>query len=185
MIIGLAGKKLTGKGTVKDYLASEYGAVDVRMSSVLEDIMDILGKPYERDNYNALAGGLRDRFGSDVLAQALAHKVGAMKDAVIVIDGIRKPSEVDVFSVLPDFKLIYIDAPARNRYERQLERGEKVGETDMTFEQFMEREQDDTELDIAAIEERSDLSVNNIHSIEQMHAVVAEQMQNWGAAQSE
>ena len=99
------------------HLQKQFGAVAFSMSGILTDIVNRLYVPNSRENLIAIVTDLRARFGEDVLAQVLKKDIEAFiakhPDTPIVIDGIRMPMEVEVFSQLPDFHLVFIDAPER------------------------------------------------------------------------
>jgi dephospho-CoA kinase len=161
MIIGLTGPKLAGKGTAADFLVKEHGATTYSMSGILTELVERLYLDNSRQNLIQLATGLRQSFGEDLLARVLKEDIAQAKPELAVIDGIRLASEVEQFSQLDDFRLVYIDAPVRVRYERALQRGEKVGETEMTFKQFEEEETAVTERQIETLRNWSKAIVIN------------------------
>ncbi len=176
MIIGLTGPKLSGKGTASDYLQKQFGAKAFSMSGILTDIVNRLYLPNSRENLIAIVTDLRARFGEDVLAQVLKKDIAAFQEknpgVPVIIDGIRMPMEVDVFSTLPDFHLIFIDAPMRARYERALSRGEKVGESEMTFEQFEAEENAVTESHMDALRVNANAELINASTYEDLYAAL-------------
>lgn len=174
MIIGLTGPKLAGKGTAADYLVKEHGATTYSMSGVLTELAQRLYLENSRQNLIQLVTGLRQSFGEDILARVLKEDLARAKPELAVIDGIRLASEVEQFSQLDDFRLVYIDAPVRVRYERALNRGEKAGETEMTFKQFEEEETAVTERQIETLKNYSKAIVINSESIEEMNKQLAE-----------
>lgn len=161
MIIGLIGPKLSGKGTIAQYLQERRGAVVYSMSGVIVDITNRLYLPKTRANIIAAATAMRGAFGEDVFAQVLKKDIEGAQPALAVIDGIRMPKEVEIFSELPGFTLIYVDAPLRLRYERALGRGEKEGEREMTFEQFANEEHAVTEQNIASLKQQAQAVMTN------------------------
>ncbi len=172
MILGITGPKLSGKGTSADYLRSKHGAVIYSMSGILFDIANRLHLPTTRENLIKIATGLRSQFGEDILGQVLKQDLLAAGDALAVIDGIRMPSEFELFSELPGFQLLYIDAPVKERYERSLKRGEKEGETEMTFEQFQAEESAVTEQGIAGLKERASKVITNDSTIAELNSLL-------------
>jgi dephospho-CoA kinase len=155
MVIGLTGPKLSGKGTAAKYLTEKYGAKVYGMSGILTDIARRLHLENSRANLIAIVTGLRSQFGADILAKTLYQDVLEAKDALAVIDGIRMTDEVKIFSTLPGFILVYVDAPLQVRYERAKNRGEKVGESTMTFEEFKKEEAAQTEVQIQGLREQA------------------------------
>lgn len=176
MVIGLTGPKLAGKGTAAAYLVDNYDAVAYSMSGILSDIARRLHLENSRANLIAIVNGLRDQFGEDILAHVLKEDILQAKDSIAIIDGIRMQKEVDVFSQLPDFKLIYIDAAVEDRYHRALNRGEKAGETDMTFEEFKAEEGARSELQITSLRDKADIVLDNTATIEDFHSALRSEL---------
>ena len=176
MVIGLAGPKLAGKGTVSDFLVKEHGAVVYHMSGIISDIISRLHLPKTRANLIATITGLRSELGEDILAQVLKKDIETAGDKLAIIDGIRMPMEVDVFSTLSDFRLWYIDAPMDVRYSRSLSRGEKEGETEMTLEEFEQEEHAVTETGITALATTATAVIMNNGSFADVYARVTEEL---------
>lgn len=169
MVIGLTGPKLAGKGTTAAYLENTHSASVYSMSGVLVDVAKRLHMPNSRANLIAIATGLRSQFGKDVLAQVLKKDIQAAKDDLAVIDGIRMQAEVDIFSTLPDFHLIFIDAPTKMRYERAQNRGEKAGEAEMNFEEFKAEEEAVTEQQIQSLQKKAQSVIKNDGTIDELY----------------
>lgn len=174
MIIGLTGPKLSGKGTASNYLQEHHGAKAFSMSGILTDIVNRLYLPNSRANLIGIVTDLRARFGEDILARVLQRDIEEYQkkypEQLIVIDGIRMPSEVELFSQLPDFTLVYIDAPIEQRYNRATKRGEKEGETEMTFEEFQAEEKAATESHMEMLQQSAHTVVVNGATIEDLYA---------------
>ena len=79
---------------------------------------------------------LRERYGPGVLADRVVPRLPA--DRHQVVDSIRHPAEVEALRAGGAFALLWIDAPARVRYERVASRG-RAGDL-VSFEQFQELE---------------------------------------------
>jgi dephospho-CoA kinase len=180
MVIGLIGPKLSGKGTAAAYLVEQYGAKTYSMSGILTEMAARLHLPNTRANLIAIVSGLRSTLGEDILARVLKQDIEESGEALVVIDGIRMPMEVDIFSQLTGFRLVYIDAPVRLRYERALTRGEKEGEAEMTFEEFEAEESAATEKNIAHLQERATTVIDNSNTLETFHHHIDELMSTTG-----
>ena len=174
LIIGLTGEKLAGKGTIAAYLAQEYNAKVYRMSGILDDILERLHLPIARENEIDLGAGLRDKFGEDVLAQCLKKDIEKDPHDLIVVDGIRMPREVEVFSSLPGFILVYVTASLEVRFARMKQRKEKLDEQDMDFAQFKEIEEKKiTETSIPVIAQKAKVKIVNRGTIQELYAKVS------------
>ncbi len=172
MVIGLTGPKLAGKGTAAAWLVEQNGAVSYTMSGLLTQIATVLHLENSRDNLIKIVTGLRSQYGEAVLAESLKRTIETDQPRLAIIDGVRMGMEVDVFAQLPDFRLIYIDAPAEVRYQRALQRGEKVGESEQTLEEFMAEESAVTEQQIVGLKDRADLVIDNVGAPEELYALI-------------
>lgn len=178
MIIGLTGPKLSGKGTISAYIQEHAagGARAFSMSGILSDILARVYQENSRANLIGVATDLRARFGEDVLAQVLAKDVAAFQkenpDTVIIIDGIRMPMEVEVFSTLPGFELWFVDASVEERFARAKGRGEKAGESTMTFEEFVAEESAVTESHMDVMRSKAQQVLENDGNIDELYAQV-------------
>ena len=172
MIIGLVGPKLSGKGTVATYIEEQKGARVYSMSGVIIDIGNRVYLPKTRANMISVATAMRQAFGEDIFARVRKHDIEKAHDSLAIIDGIRMPKEVDIFAALPNFYLLFIDSPLDMRYKRALERGEKEGEKDMTFEQFKAEENAVTEQNIEALRKKSEFVIMNNSSKEHLFSEI-------------
>lgn len=181
LIIGLVGQAGSGKGTVADMLREEYGAGYVRFSGILGELLDTLGIEKSRDNFIAISKAVRDAFGEDVLSYAVEKKSLTAPEEIIVVDGIRRPEDIVALEPLPQFKLISIDVSPELRFERMKKRGEKAGETDMTWEEFQAQEDAETERTIPSVMERAWKTIPNEGTKEELESAVREIMKDLGA----
>jgi dephospho-CoA kinase len=71
----------------------------------------------------------------------------------------------------PNSILLFLDAPARMRYERVVKRGEK-GEENISFDEFLKAEQMGTEKGLPEIKKLADNVIVNDGSVEDLLAKV-------------
>lgn len=161
IILGLVGQAGCGKGTMADLLVKEYGAAYFRFSNILGDVLKRLSLEKTRDNLIKISGALRQTFGEDILSYVLEKDAILAPEEVIVVDGIRRAEDITAMEPSPYFKLIAIDANPKLRFERMKKRGEKAGEADMTWEQFLAEEQRETEVTIPMVMARAAVTVSN------------------------
>lgn len=161
IILGLCGLQGCGKGTAADLLQREYGAAYFRFSSILSDILQRLSIEKSRENYIALSEALRKQFGEDALSYAIEKAALLSPNDLVVIDGIRRPEDIVALEPLPIFRLVAIDVPAKMRFERMKQRGEKAGENLMTWEQFLSDEEAPTEITIPLVMQRAWKTISN------------------------
>ncbi len=172
LIIGLCGRIGSGKTVLSNYLHKNYGASQRRFSQILMDILDRLYIPPERENLQKLGAALRNSIGPDVIVNAFKKDIETDKNEIVVIDGIRYPNEVELLRKFENNILIYINASAQTRYERCKIRGEK-GEKNITFKEFMESENMETERKIDDIgKTMADFKIENEGAINELYQEV-------------
>jgi dephospho-CoA kinase len=169
-IIGLVGRKGSGKGTVAKLLADRYGAAVFRFSDPLRDILRRLHLPIDREHLVAASEMLREHFGEDILQHTLLRDVKQTPSSLVVLDGVRRVEELPALRASGSFHLIAIDAPLAARYERSANRGENHGEQAMTMAAFEKTETASTETTIAAVEAVADFRLANTGTYEELIA---------------
>lgn len=177
-IIGLVGPIASGKGTVKNYLQDKYGAVEFRFSSILRDALDILGIEQTRDNIIALSTWGRENFGNDLLAKAMSKKIATSDNKIIVIDGIRRLSDIEHIKDMPGFHMFAIDASPEIRYKRSVERNENPGDTEKTYETFLKDHEKETEITIPQTMAKAEKLIKNDDNLETLYTSIDEIMVN-------
>lgn len=169
IIIGIAGPMASGKGTIAEYYIKNHRAVSYRFSAALFDILNILGIKTDRNNLFRISKILREEFGSDALAIALANKVKNSSDELIIVDGIRRDDDINELRKFDGFKLIYVDAPIEKRFERMKLRGEKEDDKSKTMEQFEADHNLETELSIPPLKNDADIVIDNSGTYEELY----------------
>lgn len=137
IIIGLVGTLASGKGAVKKYIIEKYQAQDCRFSTILRDVLNRVNVPISRENLQNVSTVLRKEFGEDLLAKAIANDASNLNSDIVVIDGIRRLSDIGHLVDLPNFVLVSVDADPKIRFQRLVERNENAGDDKKTFEQFL------------------------------------------------
>lgn len=174
LILGIAGEMGCGKGTIAKYAIGKYGSGSLRFSTILRDVLDRLYLEQSRENLQKLSTVLRQNFGEDLFSGAMMHDAENSGQDLVIIDGVRRMTDIVHLRELPHFKLIYVDADIRARYERIVGRGENVNETQKTFEQFQEDHKDESELQILGLKDYADYVVDNNSTFEQLYVQVDE-----------
>lgn len=168
-IFGLTGLMACGKGTVAKYLVEKNGAAGFRFSTIVRDILDRLYLPQSRENFQKMVPILLEGFGTDLLSKIMAQDVMKSDKKIIVIDGIRRFPDIEHLKKIPGFKLVAIEVDAKIRYQRLVARGENAGDSEKTWEQFLEEHKAATEIDIPKLMEAADIKINNNGSIEELY----------------
>ncbi len=174
IILGLVGEIASGKGTVVNYLASKYNASQHKFSTSLRDLLQRLYLEVNRQNMQNISTVLREHFGQDLLAKVIAEDVASDKNQFIIIDGVRRFSDITYLKKIPEFKLIYVQTDIKKRYERIIERQENTDDQFKTFEQFEKDNQAETEQEILKVAEIADYVINNNGTTEELHQQVNE-----------
>ncbi len=169
IVIGLVGKKGSGKETFTKFLeeVSDKEIAHVRFSDLLKETLELWSLSQTRENLQKLAVVMNQGFGEGTLSNAIFERLKNLKAEVIVIDGVRWESDVQMVRKFPKNFLIYITADLKTRYERLKKRGEKDGENATTFEQFVSEENAANELLIPKIGEGADFKIENEGSFEE------------------
>lgn len=171
-LIGLVGLIGCGKGTVAEILQREYNADYVRFSAILSRVLDALFLEKNRPNLSKMSQILREGFGEDILSYAIEKQSLSSTKDIVVIDGIRRLEDIVAFETLPQFHLIAIDVSAETRFHRIKHRGEKIGEQDLTWEQFLAQDRHPADITIPDVMKRADITLKNEGTTEELERSV-------------
>lgn len=137
-IIGLVGSIASGKGVVADYLINTYGYTSFSLSTIIHEEIKKKGiTQFTRTTLQDIGDTLRKKEGDAVLAKQAIESLKVFRSESpkstvprssfqvqkIIIEGIRNPGEVVYLRTIPGFILIAVDAAAKVRFKRILERG--------------------------------------------------------------
>jgi len=161
LILGFVGQAGAGKGTAAKMIAENYGAVTFTFSDILSRILDVLLLEHSRDNLIKISMALRQAFGQDALSNTMEKQVAAAKSDIVIVDGIRRIEDIENLARSKAFHLIEITARPEIRFERLKRRNEKPGESDMTWDDFLEMSQKETEKTIVEVAQNAELIIEN------------------------
>jgi len=161
IILGLTGEIASGKGTAVNYLIEKHGASSYRFSSIMRDVLDRLHLEHSRELLQRASSMLRENFGENIFARVIAQDIQGDKNPIIVVDGIRRPEDLEILRENPNFKLVFIEVSLEKRYERIIKRGENTDDKTKTLEEFKFDAQREAELTIAGLKERADFVLDN------------------------
>ena len=178
LIIGLCGLIGCGKGTAADIFQRDYGAGYFRFSQIIGDLLARVYLPKTRDNFINMSEVIRKTFGDDLFSYTIEKDMLAAPDDVVILDGIRRLGDISALEPLPQFKLVAIDTDAKLRFERIKKRGEKAGERDLTWKEFLEDEARSTETTIPEVMERAWRTVPNNGTYEEFAGYIHEMMRD-------
>ena len=174
IIIGLTGLLAAGKGTVVEYLKNKHQAISFRFSDPFREALGIFDLPVSRENMQELSTLMRQRFGENVLARAISKKAQQSADGLVVIDGVRRLTDIENLMALPEFHLVAIFADQQIRYQRCVSRNENAGDSTMTLEQFTIKESAEAEAQIPEVMSRAQLTIDNNGIVEELYQKIDE-----------
>lgn len=177
VIIGLVGDLAAGKGLLTAYLKEKYGVNGYRFSTILRDILDRLYLPQQRDFQQKLSTLLRENFSQDILGRIIAEDVKHDPNDLVLVDGIRRASDITYLSQLPGFSLVYLTADPKIRWERLIARDENPGDAQKTFEQFLQDEQTEADRTIKATGATAKYTLENNGTVEEIQQKIDELVQ--------
>jgi len=110
IIIGFVGEIASGKDTAVMYLVKKYHASQYKFSGILRDILNRLYLELSRENLQKISQVLRENFSQDILSKVIASDVQADNNAIVIVNGIRRASDIVLSTSLPTC------APATNAW---------------------------------------------------------------------
>lgn len=180
LILGFAGEMASGKGTAAKYLLENSGAVTYRFSSMLRDVVRRLHLPEDRLTMQRTSTALRKEFGEDLMAKVMFEDAKKDEHQLIVIDGVRRLEDVKYLREIPEFKLCYITAPMKTRYERLIVRGENADDNTKTFAQFEEDHQGEPEREITKLEAFAAEVIDNTGTLPDLYRQLDQIVKKYG-----
>lgn len=172
IIIGLTSKIAAGKGTIADYLKEKYQANIYGFSTPLRDILNRLYLPLIRENTSGISTLLRSEYGDDLLARIITEDIKKDNNEIIILDGIRRITDIKFAKNLPGFHLVSVLADEKNRYQRLADRTQNVDDATKTFEEFLQDEQRETEVQIPEVMAQAEFEINNNGTMEELYKQV-------------
>lgn len=169
IILGFAGLMASGKDVAKKYLEEKYSAENFRFSTIMRDVLHRINVDVSRENLQALSLCLRQTFGEDLFAKVIANDAKNAQSDIVVIDGVRRLADIAHLAAIEGFHLIAIDADPRIRYERMVKRGENVGDSEKSFEQFIKDGEQEAEQKIPEVMANAGITINNDGDLEDLY----------------
>ncbi|HEY9585648.1 MAG TPA: AAA family ATPase [Candidatus Paceibacterota bacterium] len=180
LIFGFAGEMASGKGTAAKYLVERHGAVTYRFSTMLRDLLRRVHLPEDRATIQKISTFLRKEFGEDTLAKVMFEDAKNDTHPLIVIDGVRRLEDVKYLREIPEFKLCYITAPMKTRYERLVLRGENPDDRTKTYEQFEKDHEGEPEREITKLEAFAAEVIDNSGTLPELHRTLDAMLKKYG-----
>lgn len=172
IIIGVSGEIASGKDTVGDYIAFRHGALKLRFSQPLRDMLDRIHFDQNRENLAKLSLYLRKAFGEDILSRVMLAEAEASEAELVVVDGIRRSSDMIHMETSEHFHFCYVETSPEKRFERLTKRRQNVDDATKTAVQFEKDAKLETEVGIAELKERAEFVIHNNGTLEELHAQI-------------
>ncbi len=178
IILGIVGQNGAGKGTLVNTLqqkAIEEGfSVGVHSSyRTIADLLEMCTITPSRENAQKFVEIMENNLKKGFLSDALGKRMSEDKSDLVIFDCLRMPTDITMFLRLRESNpntRIFIANITRDREKRFAglkARGQKPGEKDMTWEQFLMAERAHTEIHIPEIAKRADLTIENNGSLQE------------------
>lgn len=161
IIIGLTGLPASGKGRATSYIVNKYQASRHGFSDSLRDVVRRLKIEENRDNLQKLSIILRQQFGEDLLAKAMAEDIKHDTHDYVIAEGVRREADIIYLKELKGFHLISIEADIKIRYERLKNRAQNTDDDGKTFEEFLKDHEKETELLIPSLMAKAEFKIDN------------------------
>jgi dephospho-CoA kinase len=159
-IIGLVGETGSGKDFFCRHLENNYNNIFVfAFSQPLTEALKIFFDKIKKEDQQWLIVCLRNRFGNNILGEAIKKKIKKIKEGIIVLNGVRVFEEAEMIKKLGG-KIIYINAESIKRWKRVKKRHEKKDD-DSTYDKFLELEKASPEKLISKIGQQADFEIEN------------------------
>lgn len=160
-IIALAGRIASGKSKAAEILKNEYDMEHIEYSSFLYQGMDFFELPHTRTNIDTWSTFLRSTYYQDVLSRAAQKRLRETPKEWVVLSTIRRLSDIEDIRSKHPFHLWYVEADQKVRYERHVSSARKVGDADMTFEQFQDIERNEVQSSIPLLKGHAEVVLEN------------------------
>ena len=177
LILGFTGPIASGKEVAKKYIENNYGASSFKFSTILRNILDSIAVENNSHNIISLSTFLRQQYGEDILAKAIAKSVSDSLDDIIVVDGIRRLADIEYLKEVPGFVLIAIDAKPEIRYTRSISRNENPGDDKKSYEEFLTDHLKETEATIPEVMNHAKYQLDNSGDLDNLCAEIDKMMQ--------
>ncbi|MEK7680882.1 MAG: hypothetical protein AAB348_02470 [Patescibacteria group bacterium] len=169
IILVFSGLMASGKDTAALYLKAAHRASIYSFSTMLEDALRRFHLEFNRDNLIKMSEIIRGSFGEDIMAKTMAKDVENDPNNLIVVSNARRMADVEYLSKFPNYVLCELFADPKVRYDRIVNRGQRVDDKTKTFEQFMADHQRTTELSILDVVKNATEHIDNNGSLEEFH----------------
>lgn len=175
LVIGITGRIGSGKTTVGRYLESRYGFQYLRYSEVLAAWR--AGDPESKAHLQSVGWEVMVGEMQGELNRRLVVRITPGAD--VAVDGLRHPLDFETLSSTfsESFHLLYIDSPAKLRFERLNQKGKYAD-----FDSFNAADSHPVERQIDSLRANAALVIDNQGSLHDLYATVDAAISNFRKA---
>lgn len=170
-VIAFVGEMSCGKDTaikILERCASNLKFGRASSSHFLKQNLEMWGVQKNRENLQLLPQLMNQGFGPQTFNEALRLLITNQPEEVIIFDSIRFPETLNYLQKSFDLTVAYVDVDPKIRYQRMISRGEKHGENETTYEQFLEQHKGPTESAIPSLKQHATVIIDNNGSLEDL-----------------
>jgi len=158
LIVGITGMPGAGKSTAAKALEA-HGFKRITMGDVIREETRRRGLEPDEKNTGKVMLELREKYGPGAVAEVCLRSLKAMRETVVIVDGIRSYAEVEVFARDGKVKLLAIHASRDRRFKLLTERGRSDAPT--SREGFEERDKRELAIGVGNAVALADESLSN------------------------
>lgn len=160
-IIALAGRIASGKSKAAELLRLEYDMEHIEYSFFLYQTLDIYEIPHTRQHIDLLSTFIRSQYGQNAFSRAVRKRLRETTKRWVVLSTIRRLSDLDGIKERYPVHLWYVDADQQIRYQRHVSSARKVGDADMTFDEFRRIEENEVQSSIPLLKNEAEVVLEN------------------------
>jgi dephospho-CoA kinase len=160
LIVAITGMPGAGKSTAAKALEA-HGFRRTVMGDVIREETRKRGLEPDEKNTGKVMLELREKYGPGAVAEVCLHSLKAMKEKVVIVDGIRSYAEVEVFARQGKVKLLAIQASRDRRFKLLTERARSDAPASRVS--FEERDKRELSIGVGNAVALADESISNEH----------------------
>lgn len=169
IILGFCGRIASGKGTACQYLQAQKPTEIVMFSQSLRDVLQRLHLEINRENIQKISKVLRENFSQDILAKVVSYDANQSSAELVLVDGVRRPQDIEYLKALPNFYLLSINAEQTLRWQRLKLRRQNQDDQEKTLEQFKIEDEAESESLIDEVAKSADYQLDNNGNLENLY----------------
>jgi dephospho-CoA kinase len=177
LIVAITGMPGAGKSTAAKALEAR-GFKRIVMGDAIREETRRRGLEPDEKNTGRVMLELREKYGPGAVAEVCLRSLKAMKEDVVIVDGIRSFAEVEVFAREGRVKLLAIHASRGRRFKLLTERGRS--DAPASRASFDERDRRELSIGVGGAVALADESLSNEHATpEELGRRAAELVESW------